>query len=45
VIRALLVGAYEPRQRRDVPFRSDQRSGLLAKRFGATDGHKYVNGG
>jgi len=41
----LLVGAYELRQRHDVPFRVVINEAVsLAKRFGATDGHKYVNG-
>ncbi len=40
----LLIGVYELRHRLDVPFRVAINEGvILAKRFGATDGHKYVN--
>ena len=40
----LLIGAYELTHRPDVPFRVVITEGVgLAKRFGATDGHKYVN--
>ncbi len=41
---ALLIGSYELRERPDVPFRVvvDEAVGL-ARRFGATDGHKFVN--
>ncbi len=40
----LLIGAYELVHRPDVPFRVVITEGVgLAKRFGATDGHKYVN--
>jgi N utilization substance protein B len=40
----LLIGVYELRDRRDVPFRvAINEAVTLAKRFGATDGHKYVN--
>jgi transcription antitermination protein NusB len=41
---ALLIGTYELRERPDVPFRVvlDEAVGL-ARRFGATDGHKFVN--
>lgn len=40
----LLIGAYEFLRRPDVPFRVVITEGVgLAKRFGATDGHKYVN--
>ncbi|HZF15824.1 MAG TPA: transcription antitermination factor NusB [Steroidobacteraceae bacterium] len=40
----LLIGAYELARRPDVPFRVVITEGVgLAKRFGATDGHKYVN--
>lgn len=40
----LLIGAYELMHRPDVPFRVVITEGVtLAKRFGATDGHKYVN--
>jgi N utilization substance protein B len=40
----LLIGAYELARRPEVPFRVVITEGVgLAKRFGATDGHKYVN--
>lgn len=41
---ALLIGSYELRERQDIPFRVaiDEAVGL-ARRFGATDGHKFVN--
>ena len=40
----LLIGAYELQERPDVPFRVVINEGVsLAKRFGATDGHKFVN--
>ena len=40
----LLIGIYELRHRPDVPFRvAISEAVTLAKRFGATDGHKYVN--
>jgi transcription antitermination protein NusB len=40
----LLIGIHELRQRPDVPFRvAINEAVALAKRFGATDGHKYVN--
>lgn len=40
----LLMGIYELRQRLDVPYRvAISEAVSLAKRFGATDGHKYVN--
>ncbi len=40
----LLVGMYELLHRLDVPFRVVINEGvLLSKRFGATDGHRYVN--
>ena len=40
----LLIGVYELRHRQDVPYRvAISEAVLLAKRFGATDGHKYVN--
>lgn len=40
----LLIGMYELGERPDVPYRVviDEAVGL-ARRFGATDGHKYVN--
>jgi N utilization substance protein B len=40
----LLIGVYELRDRQDVPYRVAINEAVgLAKRFGATDGHKYVN--
>lgn len=40
----LLMGLYELRHRPDVPYRvAISEAVSLAKRFGATDGHKYVN--
>lgn len=40
----LLIGAYELRSRPEVPYRVVISEGVsLAKRFGATDGHKFVN--
>jgi N utilization substance protein B len=40
----LLIGVYEMRHRLDVPYRvAINEAVTLAKRFGATDGHKYVN--
>jgi transcription antitermination protein NusB len=40
----LLIGVYELRHRPDVPYRvAINEAVTLAKRFGATDGHKYVN--
>jgi N utilization substance protein B len=40
----LLIGVYELRDRQDVPYRvAINEAVTLAKRFGATDGHKYVN--
>jgi transcription antitermination protein NusB len=40
----LLLGLHELRQRPDVPFRVAISEAVeLAKRFGATDGHKFVN--
>jgi N utilization substance protein B len=40
----LLIGYYELRSRSDVPFRAIINEAVnLAKRFGAEDGHKYVN--
>jgi N utilization substance protein B len=41
---ALLIGVYELEQRLDVPYQvAISEAVILAKRFGATDGHKYVN--
>ena len=40
----LLIGVYELQHRLDVPYRvAINEAVTLAKRFGATDGHKYVN--
>lgn len=40
----LLIGYYELESRIDVPFRAVINEAVnLAKRFGAEDGHKYVN--
>src|SRR5690554_2636279 len=41
----LRLGAYELSYRLQVPYRAAITEGVeLAKSFGATDGHKYVNG-
>lgn len=41
----LRLGTYELLHRLDVPYRVVINEGVeLAKNFGATDGHKYVNG-
>jgi transcription antitermination protein NusB len=40
----LMIGMYELRSRIDVPFKVVINEAVdLAKRFGATDAHKYVN--
>ena len=40
----LLIGLYELRSRHDVPYRVAISEAVgLAKRYGATDGHKFVN--
>ena len=40
----LLIGVYELASRPDVPYRAVINEGVdLARRFGAEDGHKYVN--
>lgn len=40
----LLIGVYELQTRVDVPYRVVINEGVnLAKRFGALDGHKYIN--
>ena len=40
----LLIGVHELETRIDVPYRVVINEGVnLAKRFGATDGHKYIN--
>jgi N utilization substance protein B len=42
---ALLVGAYELKHCLDVPYKVAINEAVeLAKTFGGTDGHKYVNG-
>jgi N utilization substance protein B len=41
----LLIGSFELQHRPDVPFRVVISEAVtLARRFGATDGHKFVNG-
>ncbi len=44
--RAILrIGAYELLHRHDVPYRVVINEGIeLAKRFGASESHRYVNG-
>jgi N utilization substance protein B len=40
----LLIGVFELQSRPNVPFRVVINEGVnLARRFGATDGHKYIN--
>jgi transcription antitermination protein NusB len=40
----LLIGLYELTARPEVPYRvAINEAVMLAKRFGATDGHKFVN--
>lgn len=40
----LLVGAYELKHRIDIPYKVVINEGVeLARRFGAADGHKYIN--
>lgn len=40
----LLIGTYELKQRMDIPYRVVINEGVnLARRFGALDGHKYIN--
>ena len=42
---ALLIGAWELQHCMDIPYRVVINEAVeLAKRFGGTDGHKYVNG-
>lgn len=44
-LNILRMGTYELKYRKDVPCRVVINEGVdLAKAFGATDGHKYVNG-
>lgn len=41
----LRLSAYEMKSQLDIPYRVVINEGVeLAKKFGATDGHKYVNG-
>ena len=41
----LRIGAYELSKRIDVPYRVVINEGIeMAKRFGATESHKYING-
>jgi len=41
----ILIGAWELRQRLDIPYRVVINESVeLAKTFGGTDGHKWVNG-
>lgn len=41
----LLIGSYELQQRPEVPYRVVINEAVgLARRFGATDGHKFING-
>jgi N utilization substance protein B len=41
----LLIGSYELQHRPDVPYRVVINEAVgLARRFGATDGYKYING-
>lgn len=41
----LLVGAFELQHRPDIPYRVAINEGVeLAKTFGGTDGHKFING-
>jgi N utilization substance protein B len=41
----LLIGAYELKHQREIPFRVVLNEAVgLARRFGATDGYKFVNG-
>ena len=41
----LLIGSYELKHQREIPFRVVLNEAVgLARRFGATDGYKFVNG-
>ena len=43
-VAILLIGVYELQSRIDVPYRVVINEGVnLARRFGALDGHKYIN--
>ena len=40
----LMIGVYELKHRPDIPYRVVINEGVnLARRFGAADGHKYIN--
>ena len=40
-----MIGAWELRQRADIPYKVVINEAVeLAKSFGGTDGHRYVNG-
>ena len=42
---ALMIGVYELKHCAEIPYRVALNEGVeLAKSFGGTDGHKYVNG-
>jgi len=44
-LAVLRIGVYELLKRIDVPYRVVINEAIeMAKSFGATDGHKYVNG-
>ena len=41
----LLLGAYELKHRLEIPYRVAINEAIeVAKRYGGTDGHRYVNG-
>ena len=43
-VSVLLIGVYELESRIEIPYRVVINEGVnLAKRFGALDGHKYIN--
>ena len=43
-LATLLIGVYELRDRIEIPYRVVINEGVnLSKRFGALDGHKYIN--
>lgn len=43
-LSVLLIGVYELESRIDVPYKVVINEGVnLARRFGAVDGHKYIN--
>lgn len=43
-LSVLLIGVFELERRIDIPYRVVINEGVnLAKRFGALDGHKYIN--